>query len=48
MKFLLFADLHYCPGVCMGINREDTPNPPFDKCGCPAVPRVQSARICLD
>lgn len=32
----------------MGIGREDTPNPPFDKCGHPVVPRVQSARICLD
>lgn len=32
----------------MGIGREDTPNPPFDKCGRPVMPRVQSARICLD
>ena len=32
----------------MGINREDTPNPPCDQCGRPVIPRVQSARISLD
>ena len=31
----------------LGITREMTGNPPFDRAGRPVVPRVQSAKITL-
>lgn len=40
MKFSIFADLHHLPGVFMGINREHTENPIYDKAGRPVVPVV--------